>query len=207
MPPSSAVAPGIRLQTLVEVIEHLGADGRTGIIDGTEIRVRRPAAGRKDGDKFVSGKTKQNAVKSVVVKDAEGRVLFCSPVWPGSCADITQARQLGLVTLLTESPFMEILADAGCQGMGAQTGGRVVTPPHRKFKKNAPAWYEERHEQQRKAHSSRRIHVEHGIAHLKNWRALARHLGRREHMSDIVQAVAGLLSHQQSASLSRGSRG
>jgi hypothetical protein len=46
--------------------------------------------------------------------------------------------------------------------------------------------------------------VEHGIAHLKNWRALARHHGRREHMSDIVQAVAGLLSHQQSAACSRG---
>ncbi len=60
----------------------------------------------------------------------------------------------------------------------------MVTPPHRKFKKNAPDWYEEMHERQRKAHSSRRIRVEHGIAHLKNWRALARHLGRREHMSD-----------------------
>ncbi|WP_246101097.1 hypothetical protein [Streptomyces cyaneus] len=37
-----------------------------------------------------------------------------------------------------------------------------MTPPHRKFKKNAPAWYEERDEQQRKAHSSWRIRVEHG---------------------------------------------
>lgn len=101
---------------------------------------------------------------------------------------------------------MEILADAGYQGMGAQTGGRVVTPPHRKFKKNTPAWYEERHELARKAHSSRRIRVEHGIAHLKNWRALTRHLGRREHMSDIVQAVAGLLSHQQTATLDHGLR-
>ena len=101
---------------------------------------------------------------------------------------------------------MEILADAGYQGMGAQTGGRVLTPPHRKFKKNAPAWYEGRHEQQRKAHSSRRIRVEHGIAPLKNWRALARHLGRREHMSDIVQAVAALLSQQQTATLGHGLR-
>ncbi|MFJ8785282.1 transposase family protein [Streptomyces sp. NPDC102476] len=180
------VAPGIRLGSLAEVIEHLGADGRTGVIDGTEIRVRRPAAGRKDQDRFVSGKTKQNAVKARVVTDPEGRVLFCSPVRPGSCADITQIRQLGLVELLVDSPFLEILADVGYQGMGAQTGGRVVTPPHRKFKKNSPAWYEERHEQQRKAHSSRRIRVEHGIAHLKNWRALARHLGRREHMSEMV---------------------
>ncbi|MFJ1732979.1 hypothetical protein [Streptomyces sp. NPDC088254] len=55
------------------------------------------------------------------------------------------------------------------------------------------------HERQRKAHSSWRIRVEHGIAHLKDWRALTSRLGRREHMSDTVQAVAGLLSHQQTA--------
>lgn len=45
---------------------------------------------------------------------------------------------------------MEILADAGYQGMGVQTGGRVVEPPHHKFRKDAPAWYEEMHERQRK---------------------------------------------------------
>ncbi|WP_327321273.1 transposase [Streptomyces sp. NBC_01210] len=72
------VAPGTRLRSLAEVIDHLGASGQTGIIDGTEIRVRRPAAGRKDRDKFISGKNMQNAVKSMVVTDAEGRLLFCS---------------------------------------------------------------------------------------------------------------------------------
>lgn len=195
------LSPDVRLRTLAEVVDHLGATGKTGIIDGTEIRVRRPAQGRKDRDKFISGKNKQNAVKSMVVTDGEGRMLWCSPTKPGSCADITHARQLGLVELLAGGPAVEILADAGYQGLGAQTGGRVVTPPHRKFKKNAPDWYEDMYERQRKAHSSRRIRVEHGIAHLKNWRALARHLGRREHMSDTVQAIAGLLSHQQGADL------
>ncbi|MFF4763103.1 transposase family protein [Streptomyces sp. NPDC001292] len=100
--------------------------------------------------------------------DLVGRLLFCSPTKPGSCADITHARQLGLVKLLANGPAVEILADAGYQGLGAKTGGRVVTPPHRKFKKNAPDWYEEMYERQRKAHSSRCIRVEHGIAHLKN---------------------------------------
>lgn len=76
-----------------------------------------------------------------------------------------------------------------------------MTPSHRNFKKNALEWYEEMYERQRKAHSSRRISVEQGIAHLTNWRALARHLGRREHMSDTIQAIAGLLSHQQTADL------
>ncbi|MGC5344822.1 hypothetical protein ACPXCE_23820 [Streptomyces sp. DT24] len=59
----------------------------------------------------------------------------------------------------------------------------------------------ETQERRRKAHSSRRIRVEHGIAHLKNSRALAGHPGRREHMDDSVQAVAGLLSEQRTADL------
>ncbi|MFD8229270.1 hypothetical protein ACFV16_34715 [Streptomyces massasporeus] len=40
-----------------------------------EIGVRSPAAGRKDGDTFVFGETKQNAVKAMVFTDAEGRLL------------------------------------------------------------------------------------------------------------------------------------
>ncbi|MGW8955952.1 transposase family protein [Streptomyces sp. NPDC055709] len=169
------VGPGVRLRTLAAVVEHLGPTGRTGrtgIVDGTEIRVRRPTARRKDRDKFISGKNKQNAVKAMVVADEDGRVLFCSATKPGSCADITHARQLGLVRLLADGPAVGILADAGYQGLGAQTGRCVVTPPHRKFKGNAPDWYDEMYERRRKVHSSRRIRVEHGIAHLKNWRAL-----------------------------------
>ncbi|MDQ1040175.1 hypothetical protein QFZ75_006591 [Streptomyces sp. V3I8] len=58
------ISPGVRLRTLAEVIDHLGAEGKTGIIDGTEIRVRRPAAGRKDRDRFISGKNRQYAFVS-----------------------------------------------------------------------------------------------------------------------------------------------
>nr|WP_078612339.1 MULTISPECIES: transposase family protein [Streptomyces] len=55
------ITAGLRLRTLAEVIDFLGASGQTGTIDGTEIRVRRPAAGRKDREKCISGKNKQNA--------------------------------------------------------------------------------------------------------------------------------------------------
>lgn len=129
------ISPDVRLRTLTEVVAHLG---ETGIIDGTEIRVRRPTVGHKARDKFISGKNKQNAVKAMVLTDEGGRLLFSSPTRPGSCADITHARELRLVRLLADGPAVEILADAGYQGLGAQTGGRVVTPPHRKFKKSAP---------------------------------------------------------------------
>ncbi|MFB7391822.1 transposase family protein [Streptomyces sp. NPDC056191] len=104
--PASGCGPWPRSSTT-------SAPAKTGIIDGTEIRVRRPAAGRKDRDAFIAGKNQQNAVKSMVVTDGEGRVLRCSPTEPGSCADIIQARQLGLVKLLAGGPVVEILADAG----------------------------------------------------------------------------------------------
>ncbi len=49
----------------------------------------------------------------MVFTDENRQVLFCSPTKPGSCADMTHARQLGLVTLLADGPAVEILADAG----------------------------------------------------------------------------------------------
>ncbi|WP_257002005.1 transposase family protein [Streptomyces sp. WZ.A104] len=98
------VSPGARLRTQADLVDRLGASGATGVIDGTEIRVRRPAAGRKDRDKCISGKNKQNAFKSMVVADGEGRMLWCSPTGPASCADIIHARQLGLVQLLADGP-------------------------------------------------------------------------------------------------------
>ncbi|MGQ4406263.1 transposase family protein, partial [Streptomyces hayashii] len=86
----------------------------------------------RTGTSFISGKSKQNAVETMVLTDADGRMLFCSPPRPGSCADITHARQLGLVSLLANGPVMEILADANYQGLGAQTGGRgnYTAPSH-----------------------------------------------------------------------------
>lgn len=89
------VGPGLRLRTLAEVVEHLGAKAAMGIIDGTEIRVRRPKAGSKDLDAFISGKSRQDAVKAMVVSDQDGRVLFCSPTVPGSCADIHPRPSIG----------------------------------------------------------------------------------------------------------------
>ncbi|MFJ6251710.1 MULTISPECIES: transposase family protein [unclassified Streptomyces] len=131
------ISPGVRLRTPAGAVDHLGAGGQTGIIDGTGIRVRRSAAGREDRGVLISGKNEQNAVEPMILTDQNGRVLFGSPAGPGSCADITHARQLGLVELLADGPVVEVLADAGHQGLGARTGRRVVTPPHRKFKNDA----------------------------------------------------------------------
>ncbi|MBB4944544.1 hypothetical protein F4556_000079 [Kitasatospora gansuensis] len=73
------IAPGLRLRTLADVIAHLGTTGQTGIIDATEIRVRRLAAHCGGRSRFVSGKSWLNAMKALVVTDERGRVLKCGP--------------------------------------------------------------------------------------------------------------------------------
>ncbi|MGW4393308.1 hypothetical protein [Streptomyces sp. NPDC004685] len=67
---------------------------------------------------------------------------------------------------------MEILADAGYQSPGERACGDATAP---QVQEDPPERYEQMPERERKAHSSRRIRVEHGIGHLKNWRTLARH--------------------------------
>lgn len=109
------MSSGLRLRPLAEAVDHLGADGKTAVIGGTGIRARRPGTGRKGRDTLVSGKNKQNAVKTIVVADSDDQVLFRNPAEPGSCANATRARRPGLVRLLADGPALEILADADRQ--------------------------------------------------------------------------------------------
>ncbi|MBT2452933.1 transposase [Streptomyces sp. ISL-43] len=101
-------------------------------MDATEIRVRRPSAHRGGRGRFVSGKRRINAMKALVVTDQRGRLLFRGEVRAGSVADITQARDAGLVDLLTDTLDLQILADVGYQGLGAQTCGQVIAPPRKR---------------------------------------------------------------------------
>jgi hypothetical protein len=121
------VEGGIRLRTLADVVAHLGATGQLGLLDATEVRVRRPAAGRAGRQRFVSGKARANTVKALVITDAAGRLLCCGHTRPGSVHDLTQVRQAGLVELLALIPGVTLLADAGYQGLSTQTAGAVLT--------------------------------------------------------------------------------
>jgi hypothetical protein len=71
------VEDGTRPRTLADVVAHLGASGQLGLLDATEVRVRRPAAHTAGRQQFVSGKARADTVKALVITDAEGRLLFC----------------------------------------------------------------------------------------------------------------------------------
>jgi DDE superfamily endonuclease/Helix-turn-helix of DDE superfamily endonuclease len=190
--------PGLRLRTLADVFAYAASEGVKLRIDGTEVQVRRPPAGRPGRRAFVSGKKKQNTIKATAVSDGDGRLLWLGAFRPGRMHDVTALRTDGIEDLLRRHPDVQAEADAGYQGLARDFPGQVSAPPKKPGKSASPeetaSWEQQRHQQ-----SSQRICVEHAIAEPKQWRTLQRWTGRREYFQDTALAIAGLVSDRAAA--------
>ena len=164
-------------------------------IDGTEVQVRRPRAGRPGRRAFVSGKKKQNTIKATAISDARAALLWLGAFRPGRMHDVRpRCAPTASKTCSAAVPHVKAEVDAGYRGLATRLprpGQRpaeetdATTPRPRR----PPAWERQRHQQ-----SSQRICVEHAIAEHKQWRALQRYIGRREYFHETVLAIAGLVS-------------
>ena len=190
--------PGIRLRTLADLFAYAAARGVTTRLDGTEVQVRRPPAGKPGRRAFVSGKKKQNTMKATVATDEKGRTLWAGAFRPGRMHDQTALRTEGIADLYEQYPKVTSKVDAGYRGLAKQFPGQVQAPPLRPGKDATPeeaaAYEEQRHQQ-----SSERICVEHANAEHKQWRALQRYLGRREDFEETFLAISGLVSDRAAA--------
>jgi len=185
--------PGIRLRTVADVFAYAAARGVTIRLDGTEVQVRRPRAGKPGRRAFVSGKKKQNTKKATVATDEAGRTLWAGAFRPGRMHDQTALRTEGIADLFEQFPRVKAKVDAGYRGLAKQFPGQVEAPPL-KPKKDATPEEVAAYEAQRHKQSSERICVEHANAELKQWRPLQRYLGRQEDFDETFLAIAGLVS-------------
>jgi hypothetical protein len=185
--------PGIRLRTLADVFAYACAHGVELRLDGTEVQVRRPEAGKPGRRAFVSGKKKQNTKKAAVITDEKGRTLWAGAFRPGRMHDQTAVRTEGIADLFRQFPQVKAKVDAGYRGLAKEFPAQVQAPPL-KPKKDAPPEETAAYEAQRHKQSSERICVEHANAEHKQWRILQRYLGRREDFDETFLAVAGLVS-------------
>jgi hypothetical protein len=190
--------PGLRLATLADVFAYAAAEGVKLRIDGTEVQVRRPAAGRPGRRAFASGKKKQNTIKPAALSDGQGRLLWLGAFRPGRMHDVTAVRTEGIEDLLRAHPGVNAEADTGYQGLARDFPAQVSAPP-KKPGKDAPPEETTRWEQRRHQQSSQRICIEHAIAEPKQWRSLQRYPGRREHFQETALAIAGLVSDRAAA--------
>ncbi len=190
-------AAGVRLHTLADVFAYAAAEGVQLRLDGTETQVRRPRANRAGRRAFVSGKRKQNTIKTTTASDGHGRTLWAGAVRPGRMHDQTAVKTEGIEELLRRHPTVTAMVDSGYQGLAKAFPDQVHAPPP-KPSKNAPAEQVAVYEAARTQQSSQRICVEHAIAEPKQWRSLQRWIGRRQYYAQYYAqthlAVAGLVS-------------
>ncbi|MER6473207.1 transposase family protein [Streptomyces collinus] len=154
---------------------------------------RRPAAHRPGRRAFVSGKKKQNTIKTTTISDGQGRTLWNGADRPGRMHEQTAMRTEGIAEQLRLHPGVKAEVDEGYRGLANEFPSQVTAPP-KKPKDDAPegdrrAWQEKRRRQ-----SSGRIAVEHANAEMRHWRPLQRYTGHREAYTETHRAIAGLVS-------------
>ncbi|MEU0966381.1 transposase family protein [Streptomyces sp. NPDC005917] len=184
---------GLRLRTLADVFAYADAEGVTLRIDGTETQVRRPKPHRSGRCAFVSGKKKQNTMKTTTISDAQGRTLWSGAERPGRMHDQTAIRTEGIAEQFRLHPNVRAEVDEGYRGLANEFPEQVSAPP-KKPKEDAPLGDQYGWREQRRRQSSARICVEDAVAEHKQWRPLQRFLSRREPYPATHRAIAGLVS-------------
>ncbi|MGI5397179.1 transposase family protein [Streptomyces sp. CA-251251] len=194
--------PGLRLRTLEDVFAYAKAEGVELRLDGAETQVRRPQAARPGRRAFVSGKRKQNTIKTTTFSDGQGRLLLSGVIRPGRMHDQTAVRTEGIAEQFRTHPPVKAKVDSGYQGLAKEFPDQVSAPP-KKPKGEAcdgdkHAWRETRRRQ-----SSARICVEHTNAELRQWAPLRRFTGRRDDYADTHLAIGGLVSDRSALRVTR----
>ncbi|MGW1086396.1 transposase family protein [Streptomyces sp. NPDC002596] len=120
--------PGLRLRTLEDVFAYSEAEDVTLRIDGTETQVRRPWANRPGRRAVISGKRRQNTIKTTTISDHQGRALFSGAQRPGRMRDQTALRTEGIAEQLRQHPTVRAEVDEGYRGLANEFPEQVSAP-------------------------------------------------------------------------------
>ncbi|MER7819769.1 transposase family protein [Streptomyces sp. NPDC096153] len=182
----------MRLKTLEDVFAYAEAEGIELRLDGAETQVRRPQASRPGRRAFVSGKRKQNTIKSTTFSDGQGRMLLAGVIRPGRMHDQTAVRTEGIAEQFRLRPRVKAKVDSGYAELAKEFPDQVSAPPKKPKDETCDgerrAWREGRRRQ-----SSARICVEHTNAELRQWAPLRRFTGRRETYAETHRTAGSAL--------------
>jgi len=160
----AAKAP--RLDRALRKITKRG--GEVVLIDGTLIPTRRRTG--RDNRPNYSGKHKRHGLHFLALTDENGRLIWISAARPGRTHDITAARRDHIVDHL-KAAGLGAMADLGFLGLADTGEDPVVITGYKSTKKRKLTTGQKT---ANKVISAARALVEHGFAHLKNWRILTK---------------------------------
>ncbi|MGX4695086.1 transposase family protein [Streptomyces sp. JNUCC 63] len=157
-----------RLERALKKIARTG--GGVVLLDGSVIRTRRRTG--KENRRNYSGKNKCHGLLVIALTDDRGRLLWISAARPGRTSEITACRHDRLTARL-RAAGLGAIADLGFVGLddaGPDADPAVITGY--KAARNRPLTRGQK--LSNKALAAVRAPVEHGFAHLKNWRVLGK---------------------------------
>jgi hypothetical protein len=157
-----------RLDRALKKIARSG--GGVVLLDGSLIRTRRRTG--TENRKNYSGKHKCHGLLVIALTDDKGRLVWVSAVRPGRTSEITACRHDRLTAHL-RAAGLGAIADLGFIGLddgGPDADPAVITGY--KAARNRPLTRGQK--LSNKALAAVRAPVEHGFAHLKNWRVLGK---------------------------------
>nr|WSS66851.1 transposase [Streptomyces sp. NBC_01175] len=179
-----------RLDRALKKITRSG--GAIVLLDGSLIRTRRRTgtANRKN----YSGKSKCHGLLVIALTDDRGRLLWVSAARPGRTSEITACRHDHLTDRL-RAAGLGAIADLGFVGLddsGPDADPAVITGY--KAARNRPLTRDQK--LSNKALAAVRAPVEHGFAHLKNWRVLTKVRTEPKWATALVRALLVLTNHE-----------
>ncbi|MFE0646880.1 transposase family protein [Streptomyces sp. NPDC058877] len=142
--------------------------GEVILIDGTLIRTQR-RTGRADRRNY-SGKHRTHGLHFLALTDENGRLIWISAARPGRTHDNTAARHDHILTHL-RAAGLGALADLGFRGLDNDILDPVIVTGYTASRTHKLTPGEK---EANRVLAVGRAPVEHGFAHLKNWRTLTK---------------------------------
>ncbi|WP_405652223.1 transposase family protein [Streptomyces sp. NBC_00019] len=179
-----------RLDRALKKITRKG--GGIVLLDGSVIRTRRRTG--KENRKNYSGKNKCHGLLVIALTDDRGRLLWVSAARPGRTSEITACRHDRLTQKL-RAAGLGAIADLGFVGLddsAPDTDPAVITGY--KAARNRPLTHGQK--LANKALAAVRAPVEHGFAHLKNWRVLGKVRTDPKWATALVRALLVLTNRE-----------
>ncbi|MFI5825297.1 transposase family protein [Streptomyces rishiriensis] len=158
----AAKAP--RLDRALKQVAKQG--GEVVLIDATLIRTRH-RTGKADRRNY-SGKHRSHGLHFLALTDEKGRLIWISAARPGRTHDNTAARHDHILAHL-RAAGLGALADLGFRGLDNDILDPVIVTGYIATRKLTPVQTEAN-----RVLAVGRAPVEHGFAHLKNWRTLTK---------------------------------
>ncbi|MEU0116716.1 transposase family protein [Streptomyces bobili] len=181
-----------RLERALKKIARTG--GGVVLLDGTLIRTRR-RTGTQNRKNF-SGKQKCHGLLVIALTDDRGRLLWASAARPGRTSEITACRHDQLTAKL-RAAGLGAIADLGFIGLDdsdPDADPAVITGY--KAARNRPLTRGQK--LSNTALAAARAPVEHGFAHLKNWRLLGKVRTNPKWATALVRALLVLTNREVS---------